>query len=202
MIKTLLFDFGDIFINLDKAATEKELKKLGFENFSSEMLVWNQLYEKGEISTENFIDNYQKAFENMSHEQLIKAWNAILLDFPVKRLEFLKQLQREKKYKLLLLSNTNELHIKWIEENVAHYFEFKNCFDGFYLSHEIGMRKPDSEVYEFILQKHRLQPEQVLFIDDTKENTDAANKLGIKTWHLIPEKEDITDLIKTKKDLL
>jgi len=201
MIKTLLFDFGDIFINLDKAATEKELKKLGFENFFPEMLLWNQLYEKGGISTEDFIDNYQQVFGNVSREQLIKAWNAILLDFPKKRLEFLKQLQREKKYKLLLLSNTNELHIKWIEENVGHYFEFKNCFDGFYLSHEIGMRKPDGKVYDFILQKHQLQPEQVLFIDDTKENTDAAKKLGIKTWHLIPGKEDITDLIKTKKDL-
>jgi epoxide hydrolase-like predicted phosphatase len=202
MIKTLLFDFGDIFINLDKTATEKELKKLGFENFSPEMLLWNQQYEKGEISTEDFITNYQNVIRNTSREQLIKAWNAILLDFPEKRLEFLKQLQREKKYKLLLLSNTNELHIKWIEENVAHYFEFKSCFDGFYLSHEIGMRKPDSEVYEFILQKHQLQPEQVLFIDDTKENTEAAKKLGIKTWHLNPGKEDITDLIKTKKDLL
>lgn len=202
MIKTLLFDFGDIFINLDKAATEKELKKLGFDNFSPEMLVWNQLYEKGEISTENFIDNYKEVFRNVPREQLINVWNAILLDFPKKRLEFLKQLQREKKYKLLLLSNTNELHIKWIEVNVAHYFEFKNCFDGFYLSHEIGMRKPNSEVYDFILQKHQLQPEEVLFIDDTKENTDAAKKLGIKTWHLIPGKEDITDLIKTKMDLL
>ena len=64
------------------------------------------------------------------------------------------------------------------------------------------MRKPNSEVYDFILQKHQLQPEEVLFIDDTKENTDAAKKLGIKTWHLIPGKEDITDLIKTKMDLL
>ncbi|HZH68832.1 MAG TPA: HAD family phosphatase [Flavobacteriaceae bacterium] len=202
MIKTLLFDFGDIFINLDKAATEKELKILGLDNFSSEMLLWNQQYEKGEISTEDFIDTYKKVFRNTSREQLINAWNAILLDFPKKRLEFLKHLQQEKKYNLLLLSNTNELHIKWIEENVAHYSEFKNCFDGFYLSHEIGMRKPDNGVYEFILQKHRLQPEEVLFIDDTKENNDAAKQLGIKTWHLIPGKEDITTLLKTQKHLL
>lgn len=201
MIKTLLFDFGDVFLNLDKAATFRELNKLGLNDFSPEMIQQNQLYEMGKISSEEFVEFYLQQLPKNSSEALINAWNAILLDLPEHRLKFLQQLKAENKFQLILLSNTNDLHISWVKENIESFAEFKSCFDAFYLSHEINFRKPNADIYEFVLEKHQLQPEEVLFIDDTKENTIAAKSLRIHTWNINPICEDVVDLFSIKCDL-
>ena len=198
MIKTLLFDFGDVFLNLDKAATFRELNQLGLNDFSSEMIEQNQLYEMGKISSEDFVGFYANAIPKSNSEALVKAWNSILLDLPKHRLEFLQQLKEENKYQLILLSNTNDLHISWVKENIVDFAEFKACFDAFYLSHEINFRKPNADIYEFVLEKHQLQPNEVLFIDDTQENTEAAKSLGIHTWNIDPSQEDIVNLFSVK----
>lgn len=194
MIKTLLFDFGDVFLNLDKEATARELKKLGAKQFTPDMQLLNDQYEKGEITSELFVSRYQKWFPEVTNQQLIDAWNAILLDFPEHRILFLEQLAASTEYQLLLLSNTNEIHINWVKENIPYFERFKNCFEKFYLSHEINLRKPDASIYEFVLKETHLNPEHILFIDDTKANTDAAKKLGIHTWNINPLTDDVTDL--------
>lgn len=203
MIKNIIFDYGDIFINLDKPATARELHKLGIDDFTPEMVAKNQAYEKGLISTESFVDFYHQTFPNTTKEALIDAWNAILLDCPKHRLDFIKQLAKDKKYRLFLLSNTNDLHISWIQKDwgMELYDDFKTNFEQFYLSHEIHMRKPDTDIYEFVLQENNLKAAETLFIDDTAENTDAAKTLGIHVWNLIPGKEDVVDLFTHKKEL-
>ncbi|HSI69261.1 MAG TPA: HAD-IA family hydrolase, partial [Gillisia sp.] len=169
MIKTIIFDFGDIFVNLDKPATFRELKHHRIENFT-EIIVKNNLdYEKGLITSDEFITNYINEYSHLDQEKVTNSWNAILKDFPLYRFRFIKKLSEEKEYKLILLSNTNEIHIDYIKENVPFFEDFRNCFDAFYLSHEINFRKPDPEIYKFVLQKHDLKPEECLFIDDTKE---------------------------------
>ena len=202
MIRNIIFDFGDIFINLDKPATIREMAKLGVSEISDEMIAVYHQYEKGLISTEQFVHFYHDTFK-IDKNDLIFAWNAVLLDFPKKRLEFLKQLAASKKYRLFLLSNTNDLHIKSIQNSLGNQFynQFKSCFEQFYLSHEIHFRKPDSEIYEFVINQNNLKASETLFVDDLKENTVAANTLGIQTWNLIPGKEDVTNLFE-KKDLL
>ena len=203
MIKNIIFDYGDIFINLDKAATNRELHKLGIDDFTPEMIAINQTYEKGLISTEEFVNFYHEQFPNTTKEALIDAWNAILLDFPKHRMEFIKQLAKDNKYRLFILSNTNDLHISWIQEDwgMELYTEFKNCFEQFYLSHEIHFRKPDAAIYEFVLNENKLKAEETIFIDDTTENTESAATLGIHVWNLIPGFEDIVDLFTNKKSL-
>ena len=200
MIKNIIFDFGDIFINLHKEATFIELTKLGVDKISEEMMAIAYQYEKGEISTNDFVNYFHDAFK-ISKEDLILAWNSILLDFPIHRLQFLKQLSVSKKYRLFLLSNTNKMHIKWIQNDWGEkrYNEFKNCFEHFYLSHEINMRKPNLAIFEFVMQENNLKASETFFIDDLKENTDAAKELGIQTWNLIPGKEDIVDLLIRKE---
>ena len=200
MIKNIIFDFGDIFINLDKQATYKELAKLGVMQISEEMIAVYHQYEKGLISTDEFVGFYHQEF-NINKEDLIRSWNAILLDFPKERLQFLKELSASKKYRLFLLSNTNELHISWIQKDwgMDLYNEFKNCFEQFYLSHEINFRKPDAEIYQFVLDQNNLVAEETLFVDDLKENTDAAKQLGLQVWNLIPGKEDVVNLLKRKE---
>lgn len=201
MIKTIIFDFGDIFVNLDKPATLREMEKFNIKGFSEEIQNKNIEYEKGLISSREFIDAYNSEYDQLEESGFIKSWNAILVDFPKYRYLFLKKLSEEKDFQLILLSNTNEIHIQWIQENVPFFNDFKNCFDAFYLSHEINYRKPDAAIYKFVLEKHKLIPEECLFIDDTKENTDAAASLGIHVWNLEPTREDVIDLFTAKQDL-
>jgi HAD superfamily hydrolase (TIGR01509 family) len=196
MIKNIIFDFGDIFINLDKPATYREMDKLGVSEISNEMITVYHQYEKGLMTTDDFINFYHDKF-GIKKEDLINAWNAILLDFPKERLDFLKEISASKKYRLFLLSNTNDLHIKWVQNSLGEVFyqEFKNSFEQFYLSHEINLRKPDSEIYEFVLNENNLIADETLFVDDLKENTDSARKLGIHVWNLIPKQEDVIELL-------
>ncbi|WP_299117949.1 HAD family phosphatase [uncultured Winogradskyella sp.] len=202
MIKTLIFDFGDVFINLDKqGAMSNALRLFKMTEFEYDMVETNIKYEIGEISTSEFLGFYKTKFPYLSEHNIVHAWNYIIKDFPNHRLEFAKQLKKSNKYKLILLSNTNEMHIDFIKENVSFYNAFKKCFDKFYLSHEINLRKPNTNIYEFVLTQNNLNPEECIFVDDTKENTDTAHKLGIHTWNIDETKEDVVNLFKIQKHL-
>ena len=202
MIKNIIFDFGDIFINLDKKRFAEEVEKLGISQDNEAIKPILNQYEMGLISTEDFLTFFNQKLK-IPKEDLVFAWNSILLDFPLKRLDFLEKIVKSKKYRLFLLSNTNEMHISWIQKDWGSklYHQFKNCFEQFYVTHEIHLRKPNLDIYEFVLNKNRLVAEETLFIDDTKENTDAANELGIYTWNLIPGQEDVSQLFTKKADL-
>jgi putative hydrolase of the HAD superfamily len=195
MIKNIVFDFGDIFINLDKKGFKSALQKLGISQESEEMLPILQQYEMGLIATKDFIAYFEEKL-HIPPEKLVEVWNSILLDFPTKRLKFIQELSKNKKYRLFLLSNTNDLHISWVQNSWGPllYNAFKICFEQFYLSHEINFRKPNNTIYEFVLKTNNLIAEETLFIDDTKENTDAAHLLGIHVWNLIPGKEEVLEL--------
>ncbi len=202
MITTLVFDFGDVFINLDKEGAYKNaLNLFGLDEFPEELTAINSLYEQGFMETEEFLDFYAANFKKLSRKQIIEAWNFIILDFPKHRLEWLQELKASGSYKLILLSNTNELHIDFIKENVLFYEEFKTCFDKFYLSHEVNMRKPDHSIYEFVLADNNLKAKDCVFIDDTTENTDAAFDLGFGTWNIDPKTQDVVNLFKLKPHL-
>lgn len=202
MIKTLIFDFGNVFINLDiDAAIKHTHKELEIDSLSEEMIAFNSLYEQGFISTEEFKNFYTENFPKLSSEDLTAIWNFMLKDFPEHRLKFLQQLKNDSKYKLILLSNTNELHIDWVKENITFYETFKSCFDAFYLSHEINLRKPDEAIFEFVLNENNLKANECLFIDDNADNCKTANLLGLETWHINPETEDVINLFKTKSNL-
>src|SRR5690606_36077784 len=120
MIKTLIFDFGDVFINLDKeGAMNHALSIFKLETFEEEMIAVNSLYEQGFVSTEEFLEFYLGNFPELTKEDILYAWHCILKDFPKHRLEFIKNLAKENKFKLILLSNTNTLHIESIKNDVS-----------------------------------------------------------------------------------
>jgi FMN phosphatase YigB (HAD superfamily) len=196
MINAILFDFGDVFINLDKQATIDGLQKLGLSAWNDDLEQLNLKYEVGAISEDDFLLGFQKNIPNASIEDISKAWNAILLDFPLYRLEFLQMLS--KKYRLFLLSNTDAIHIETFEQKTgpSFYGDFYQCFEKVYFSFEIGMRKPNPEVYNFVLDQNGLQAKHTLFIDDKKENTDAALALGFPVWNLQVGEEDVVDLFE------
>lgn len=202
MIKNLIFDFGDVFIDLDKhGAMQNALHLFGIDALTDDMFKMNFRYEKGLVTTSEFIEYYCDCFPHITNQNLIDIWNYVLVKFPTHKLDFLKELRQNNQYTLILLSNTNELHIDWVKEHVVFYEEFKNYFHQFYLSHEINLRKPDKEIFEFVLAENNLIAEETLFVDDTKENTDAAKLLNIHTWNIDETTEDVVDLFKIKSHL-
>lgn len=202
MIKTIIFDFGNVFINLDiEGAIKNTFESLNIDSLSDEMIAFNSFYEQGLITTDEFIEFYKENFSNLSTEELVEVWNYMLKDFPKHRLDFLKQLKASSKYKLILLSNTNELHINWVKEHVSFYEDFINCFDAFYLSHDIHLSKPNVAIFEFVLNENNLLANECVFIDDNKDNIETANALNFKTWHINPENEDISTLFKTQSTI-
>ena len=201
-IKTIIFDFGDVFINLDKVgALQNALNLFKLDELPEDLIAINTLYEQGLISSEEFIEFYTDNFPELSKKDIIEAWNYILNDFPEERLAFLQKLKKENKFQLILLSNTNELHIDWIKEHVSFYEDFKDCFDKFYLSHDINLRKPNTDIFEYVINENSLKAEECLLIDDTKDNTDTAASLGIHIWNIDETKENVIDLFSIKEDL-
>lgn len=198
MIDTIIFDFGDIFINLDKQATVDGLKKIGLSSWNEELDRLNISFEKGQISRDNFLLGIQKHIPNATIEDILAAWNAVLLDFPLHRLEFLQLLSQ--KYRLFLLSNTDAIHIDYFEqrEGASFYGDFYQCFEKVYFSYEMGMRKPDAEIYHALIRQHELSPKRTLFVDDKKDNTDAAKALGLHVWNLQVGQEDVIELLDKK----
>lgn len=198
MINTIIFDFGDVFINLRKEVSLEEFRKLGLDGPNEDLLAHNDLFERGKISEIQFIDCFKKYIPDAPMQDVIKAWNSVIGDFPLYRLEFLQLLST--KYRLFLLTNTDSIHINRFEHKVgmSFYSDFYRCFEKVYYSYEMGMRKPEPEIFNTIIRKHDLSPKRTLFIDDKKDNTDIAESLGLHVWNLQVGKEDVVDLFDKK----
>jgi putative hydrolase of the HAD superfamily len=198
MTKNILFDFGDIFVNLRKEATTQAFQQLGINPFTPELAQLNMAYEMGAITELEFLSGFQKQNPTVDLLAIRSAWNQIIGDFPLYRLEFLQMLKPN--YRLFLLSNTDATHISYFEHQVGLSFsrDFYSCFEKVYFSYELGMRKPDLVCFQTVLARHELHPKHTLFIDDKKENTDAAAALGLSVWNLQVGQEDVVQLFDKK----
>jgi putative hydrolase of the HAD superfamily len=201
-VKNIIFDFGNVLFDLDLPAVERNLKLLSGGNFAAakEKLYRErifELYEVGGLSTEEFVDAIRFAAEpSLKKEQVIAAWNSIFLGMPRPRFEMLLRLREH--YKVFLLSNINDLHATWIDAYMAHEHGIGDFharyFDGVYYSHLIRLRKPDREVYEYVLADAELIAEETLFFDDMEINVEAAKQLGIRGI-LHPTGKEIAEVI-------
>jgi putative hydrolase of the HAD superfamily len=185
MIHNLIFDFGGVLINLDMEAVPRGLRQFGRELPGQNLILLSQQYEKGLVTTNHFLEQTQKALKGSQIDQVREIWNQTIADFPVEHLDFLEKLKATGRYRMYLLSNTNALHMEQVRKTMGMelFDRFHSCFKAFYLSHEVGMRKPDPEIFQFVLDQNGLLPEETLFIDDTREHTQSAAALGIETWH-------------------
>ena len=198
MIEAIIFDLGDVFLNLNHQASVDAFKKLGLNDWNEELKTKSILFETGKIDEYEFMLAIQKYIPNENLEDIREAWNAIIVDFPLERLEFLEKLQN--KYKLFLLSNTNQTHIDKFEHRVGLTFarEFYAHFNKIYFSFETKVRKPDEAVFNLILKQNNLKPNKTLFVDDTLEHIEVAKGLGINTWQIIVGQDDVTNLFDKK----
>ena len=201
-IDTLIFDFGGVIINLDYSKPVDEFKKLGISDskklYSKEeqTSLFDSL-ECGQISDEKFLNEIRKKSNTNDLELIRKAWNSILLNIPEERVHLLKKLSL--KYKIYLLSNTNSIHLN---EIISAYGEkkwrnFISIFNEVYFSNQIGMRKPNEDVFFYLIKKNKLDVSKTLFIDDSPQHIKTAKKIGFKTYHLT-DKEDIVSLFLEK----
>jgi HAD superfamily hydrolase (TIGR01509 family) len=198
MIEAIIFDLGDVFLNLNHKSSADAFKKLGLNVWEDDLKAAAILFETGKIDELQFMETIHKQLPNVTLEEIREAWNAIIGDFPLERLEFLEKLQN--KYKLFLLSNTNPTHIDKFEHNVGLTFarEFYAQFNKIYFSYEIKERKPDAAVFNLILKQNNLNPKKTLFVDDTSEHIEAAKGLGLNTWQILVGQEDVTNLFDKK----
>lgn len=201
-VKNILFDLGNVIIDIDIPRTSQELFKL-FRRPDLKDQILEELkpvlldYETGQLSDELFINSLIRyARPQVYAQQIIRAWNAMLIDIPPERLEFLKFL-RTQKYNLYLLSNTNGLHLSWINNYMNKNFNTPSLdfwFDRSYYSHLVKQRKPHVSCFEFVLHDAGLLADETLFIDDTLENIDSAKSIGIRTLYLTGGHEVIKSL--------
>lgn len=205
-IKTIIFDLGGVLLDIDYFATVKAFEALGLKNFQAEFSQALQSsffeeFEKGERTETEFYQYIQSiAGTSLTNEAIEKAWNAMLLRIPLRRLQILEQLRLH--YNTILLSNTNIIHERAFNNMLKELVGFQNfgvCFDKVYLSHQVGMRKPDAIIFEAILEDLQLQPATILFIDDSPQHIATAQSLGIQTILLSPPMTIEKDIFKPKK---
>jgi FMN phosphatase YigB (HAD superfamily) len=190
-IKNILFDFGGVFLNIDYALTEKAFLALGVKNFAA---LYNQhkasdLFEQletGKLTPQEFYDAFRNiAGIALSNVQIQTAWNAMLLNLPTERIEWLQKINKQ--YKVFLYSNTNKIHYDCFihtANKACSNKDFNSLFIKTYYSHICGFRKPYANSYTNILQEQQLNPNETLFIDDTLSNIVGAKEAGLQVLHL------------------
>lgn len=202
-IKNIIFDFGGVIINIDYHLTAKAFEKLGITNFknlfsqASQTNLFDDL-EVGAISSSEFRNELRRIINlDITDEQLDNAWNAMLLDYPKHRLDFLLDIRKH--YRTFLLSNTNQIHKDCYYASLLKDHGIKGLdglFEKLYFSHEVGLRKPDPAIYQLVLDQNNLKPEETLFIDDSAQNLAIPQSLGIQVYHLA-NGEEVVNFAKT-----
>ena len=192
-ITTLIFDFGGVLINLDIQQCFTHFKALGIDNIESYLSNYGQSglfldWERGTVNPATFNAEVRKLCTgNPSDEQIDQAWMSFLLDVPASKIDLLKQLRS--RYRILMLSNTNPVHIERSAAIAfgAHGTSIENLFDRCYLSYQIGLTKPDPAIFEYLLKEEGLNAEECLFLDDGLKNIQTASALGFQTRLVEPE---------------
>ncbi len=199
-IKNIIFDLGGVLLNIDYNLTKKAFIDLGFTRFDD---MYNQYrsdeffskLETGKISNEEFYDKMIAiAEEPITADQVKHAWNAMLLDFREQSLQQLEKLSAS--YQLFLLSNTNRIHWEAFD-SIFREKTGKPSLDDYFTkawySHNIGFRKPNEDIFEFVLKDGGLKATETLFIDDSFNNIATAKNMGFQT-HLLLAGEQIENL--------
>ncbi len=192
----IIFDFGNVLINLDFGRTDQMLKQLLGDKINLAFYKENAAdvfyeYEKGLISSDSFLVELQKYAPQISTNQIKEAWNALLLDIPKKRLDMLIELR--KNHRVFLLSNTNEIHIEYVRDYLAREYQITDFetrfFDHVFYSYEMGMRKPDAEIYQTVQHNISASGNEILFFDDNQLNIDMSIQVGWQGIYHAPEAE-------------
>ncbi len=205
MIDTILLDLGGVLIDVDYHRTAHAFNALGFDGFEAIYSKAQQDhlfdgFEIGALSPADFRARIRSLHGNgITDDQVDHCWNAMLGRIPKERIDLVHRLKA--RYRLLLLSNTNAIHVPAFERIIAEdngITDFKALFDGAYYSCEMGLRKPDAEAFHHVLSRHNAEPARALFIDDSIQHVLGARAAGLQADHLELHKEDVIGLFQRK----
>lgn len=198
-INTIIFDLGGVLVDLSPKRTAEAFAALAgisaldvFQAYTSNAEF--NAYEKGEINDPEFRNFIRRIFSvNASDSQIDQCWNAMLLTLPTTKLTLLETLKGH--FNTVVLSNTNAIHLKYIEHVMLNGRTLDSFFHKAYYSHKVRMRKPDPIIYTHLLEDNNLASGKAVFLDDNIENIEAAKLLGIQTIH-ITHPDLVFDLFK------
>lgn len=198
MIDTILLDLGGVLIDVDYHRTADAFNALGFDGFEAIYSKAQQDhlfdgFEIGALSPAEFRSRIRSLHGNgITDEQVDHCWNAMLGRIPQERIDLVARLKE--RYRVLLLSNTNAIHVPAFERIIAEdngISDFRTLFDGAYYSCEMGLRKPDAEAFHHVLARHGVEPMRTLFIDDSIQHVVGAREAGLQAEHLELKSEDV-----------
>lgn len=189
----IIFDLGGVILNIDYDSTRRAFEQLGLDNFNDLYSQASQSglfdrFETGQISASYFINNLLEFLpRGTTPNQVVHAWNAMILHFPTENLDFLAEIKNVKR--TFLLSNTNEIHVQCFNRKLAEVSEHSNLnpfFEKVYFSNELGKRKPHPETFRHLCELHELNPAKTLFIDDSAQHLEGAKEIGLQTLFFQP----------------
>lgn len=201
-IRNIIFDFGGVLFEIDYDLPAIAFENLGFRDFKSFYTQAAQnpifdLLETGKIDNDKFLDFLHEFVPNASREQVLHAWNVILLRILPSEVVHAQAL-RQSGYRTFLLSNTNAIHVAEFEQMIANTMDFdlfKSAFEKIYYSNVIGIKKPYPETFLQVCEWNGLNPAETLFIDDSAQHVEGALLAGLHAYHLKPG-ERISELLK------
>ncbi|MCP0913328.1 MULTISPECIES: HAD family hydrolase [Legionella] len=191
-IKNIIFDLGGVILNLDYKLTEEKFHRLSVGRYNQKEFskIFDD-YETGKLTSSTFRKELMTRLDlEISEEEFDSIWNALLIDIPVERLEYIKKLRSS--YNTFLFSNTNEIHLKEILrlcERDCQVNNFEGCFNAQYFSHIFGMRKPHVESFTRLLNECQLNADETVFIDDLLPNVQGAKEAGLHTIHFTSDRD-------------
>lgn len=198
-ISTVIFDLGGVIITSTQDEAVRRFAQLGItpqqlplDKYAQSGLMGQM--EGGDISAEDFRQGLSAmAGHPITHEQCRWAITGYVGDVPRRNLLLMQELRRQG-YRLLLLSNTNPYMMEWAlspdfdgqGHPLSHYLDYCYC------SYQIGIMKPNPDIFLHVLRKEHLDPGRAIFVDDSFSNVEAAQGVGLHTL-LAVNGDDWTD---------
>ena len=190
-ITHIAFDMGGVVLHIDHEQAVSRFEEIGVADARKYLNPYHQQglfgqLEGGQISAETFVTELSRLIgKPLTHEQCLYAWLGYLKGIPQSHFDALTRLRKEG-YRICLLSNTNPFFFEWAESEAfdGQGNPISSYFDSIYVSFQCKLLKPSREIYEHVLHSEGIRPEQLLFIDDSERNTEAAAALGIQTMHV------------------
>jgi len=185
----LLFDFGGVLVDLDRARCVHAFAALGFDvrPYLDDYVQGGifSRFELGLTDAPTFCSELRAAggLPGLADADILEAWRMFLLDVPADRLETL--LRTHGHYRQFVLSNTNSVHWAMAREGYFRYkgLRLEDFFDGVFLSYELGLAKPDPRIFESVSRGIGCAPGEILFFDDSEDNCEAARRCGLRACH-------------------
>ena len=196
MIKTIFFDIGGVLIDIHPERTYQYLSDSADVEVSmvKESFPWDahDQYERGIMNNEDWFITYKESLPQPCCLKRSDFWNAwkLLLGEEKNTVNILEALNKQ--YSIWLLSNTNPKHI---QDEIEKRYLFPSLVSGAVYSFDVGVRKPEKEIYEIAMQRANANPQECLFIDDLLENIQAAKQIGIEGIHFISSEQLKQELV-------